>query len=111
MRTPKGPRQRVVANIEKDPGLDEREQLSWEQIGRILDGEEETKASNSAFSKRNLSLKKPLWANVNLRSIQMKRLRLCAISLQQVRLKLPGNQLDANPNGRSLSSIGSVWTK
>lgn len=75
VRTPKGPRQRVVANIGKGPGLDEQEQLGWEQIGRILDGEEETQDEQLSLFEEEPAAQSPLWANVNLRSIQVKRLR------------------------------------
>ena len=41
VRTAKGPRQRIVAHIGKEPGLDEDERFGWEQIGRLLDGQQE----------------------------------------------------------------------
>jgi hypothetical protein len=38
VRTPRGPRQRVVATLGKIPGLDQQERIGWEEIGRILSG-------------------------------------------------------------------------
>ena len=33
VRTARGPRQRVVAELGKIPGLDRQERIGWEQIG------------------------------------------------------------------------------
>ena len=38
VRTAQGPRQRIVAYIGKEPGVDEDQRVGWEQIGKLLDG-------------------------------------------------------------------------
>jgi len=75
VRTAKGPRQRVLANIGKEPGLDKVEQLGWEQIARCLDGDKESSDAQLALLSEEASTQPPLWAEVNLRSIQVERLR------------------------------------
>jgi len=43
--------------------------LGWEQIGRILDGEEETQDEQLSLLEEEPAAKTPVWADVNLRSI------------------------------------------
>lgn len=69
VRTARGPRQRTVATIGKLPGLDKEERLGWEEIGRVLDGK--PGYSPSLFEKEEV----PLWATVDLKGIQVERLR------------------------------------
>jgi transposase len=69
-RTPSGPRQRIVATIGKLPGLEQEERIGWEEIGRILDGK--PRPSLSLFDEDNDI---PSWATVNIRGVQVDRLR------------------------------------
>ena len=50
VRTAQGPRQRIVAYIGKEPGVDEDQRVGWEQIGKLLDGWDDEGTSNSSFS-------------------------------------------------------------
>lgn len=70
VRTARGPRQRIVTTIGKLPGLDEEERIGWEEIGRVLDGK--PRPHPSLFQKE---AEIPLWATVNLKGIQVERLR------------------------------------
>jgi transposase len=69
-RTVAGPRQRIVATIGKLPGLDREERVGWEEIGRILDGKPRT--SLPLFDEAS---DVPSWATVNIRGVQVERLR------------------------------------
>jgi transposase len=70
VRTARGPRQRIVATIGKLPGLDKEEKVGWEQVVRILSGKPQV--TPSLFEqKRDV----PEWATVNLRGVQVERLR------------------------------------
>ncbi|NTU42962.1 MAG: IS1634 family transposase [Nitrospirales bacterium] len=70
VRTERGPRQRTVATIGKLPGMDAEEKVGWEEIGRILDGKP---GAEGALFERESEL--PSWATVNLKGIQVERLR------------------------------------
>ena len=70
VRTIRGPRQRIVATIGKLPGLDAEEKVGWEEIGRILNGK--PRPTLSLFEKEPDI---PEWATVNLRGVQVERLR------------------------------------
>ena len=72
VRTAKGPRQRIVAYIGKEPGVDEDHRVGWEQIGQLLDGNEEDEQLELVGCER---LEAPLWARVNLRGIRVERVR------------------------------------
>lgn len=69
-RTAQGPRQRVIATLGKAPGLDREERVGWERIGRILDGKAE--AQPSLFDSAPVP---PEWAWVDVRAVQVERLR------------------------------------
>jgi len=69
-RTVAGPRQRIVATIGKLPGLDREERIGWEEIGRILDGK--PRPSLPLFDEAE---DMPSWATVNIRGVQVERLR------------------------------------
>ena len=43
VRTARGPRQRIVGNLGKLPGLDEEERIGWEEIGLVLSGKRRTR--------------------------------------------------------------------
>lgn len=70
VRTARGPRQKTVVTVGKLPGLDEEEKIGWEEIGRVLDGKPATTAS---LFEHNPDM--PSWATVNLKGIQVERLR------------------------------------
>jgi len=70
MRTARGPRQRIVATIGKLPDYDHKEQIGWEEIGRILDGK--PIPAPGLFDK---SEEPPVWAEVNLNQVSVERLR------------------------------------
>ena len=69
VRTLRGPRQRVVATLGKLPGLDDEVRVGWERIGDILDGRVRT----ADFF--NAAPDPPEWARVNLKGVQVERLR------------------------------------
>ena len=71
VRTAKGPRQRIVAHIGKEPGLDEDERLGWEQIGRLLDGDDEAAGAEQLDLFAEDKPEAPLWAQVNLGRIRV----------------------------------------
>ena len=70
VRTARGPRQRVVANIGKLPGLDKEERVGWEEILRVLNGNPRPQAS--LFEKKE---DPPSWATVDINRVSVERLR------------------------------------
>jgi hypothetical protein len=70
VRTSRGPRQVTVATIGKLPGLDKEERVSWEEIGRILDGK--PRAEGDLFEKQE---EVPSWATVDIKQVSVERLR------------------------------------
>jgi len=70
VRTARGPRQRTIVTVGKLPGLDEQEKIGWEEIGRVLDGKP-APAASLFEQERDI----PSWATVNLKGIQVERLR------------------------------------
>lgn len=70
VRTAQGPRQRIVATLGKLPGMDQEEQVGWEEIARILDGEPRSQAT--LFEKEP---EVPAWATVDLKQVSVERLR------------------------------------
>jgi transposase len=59
-----------VVTVGKLPGLDVEEKIGWEEIGRVLDGK-----SASAASLFEQESDIPSWATVNLKGVQVERLR------------------------------------
>ncbi len=70
VRTLQGPRQRIVATIGKLPGMDKKERVGWEEIGRILDGK--PKPEPDLFEKEESV---PRWATIDLKRVSVERLR------------------------------------
>jgi transposase len=70
VQTIRGPRQRIVATLGKLPGFDAEEKVGWEEVVRILGGK--PKPTPSLFEK---TADTPRWATVNLRGLQVERLR------------------------------------
>lgn len=71
VRTARGPRQRIVGNLGKLPGLDADERIGWEEIGRILSGKPRQRQPGLFGSEPEA----PEWANVDLRRVKAERLR------------------------------------
>ena len=72
VRTPRGPRQRVVATLGKLPGLDEDERAGWDEIARLLDGRPRLAAQTDLFQP---IAEPPPWAHVNLSGVRVERVR------------------------------------
>ena len=72
VRTPRGPRQRIVATLGKLPGLDEDERAGWEEITRLLDGRPRDTDQADLFRS---APEPPQWAQVNLSEVRVERVR------------------------------------
>lgn len=70
VRTARGPRQRVVANIGKLPDFDKEERIGWEEISRIFSGKPQPQ--DSLFEKTE---EPPSWAAVDINRVSVERLR------------------------------------
>ncbi len=70
VRTVRVPRQRVVANIGKLPGLDKEERVGWDEIVRIINGS--SQPQDSLFEKTE---EPPSWATVDINRVSVERLR------------------------------------
>jgi hypothetical protein len=75
VRTAKGPRQRIVATIGKEPGLDEDTRHGWEDITRLLDGDEGEAAAAQGDLFEPEVPQRPLWVEANLSGMRVERLR------------------------------------
>lgn len=71
VRTAKGPRQRIVGTLGKLPGLDRRERVGWEEIGRVLSGRPRERQPGLFAPEPEA----PEWASVDLSSVRAERLR------------------------------------
>jgi len=72
VRTPRGPRQRIVATLGKLPGLDVDERAGWEEISRLLDGRARDAEQADLF---RATPESPQWAQVNLSDVRVERVR------------------------------------
>ncbi len=70
IRTACGPRQRTVAFIGKDPGLDGESRLGWEHLAEALDGRE---PEGDLFA--GPPPEPPQWASVDVKRVRVERLR------------------------------------
>lgn len=70
VRTERGPRQQTVAFIGKEPGLDRRRMVGWEQIGAALDGR--VRVADLFEGPR---VDEPQWATVDVSRVRVERLR------------------------------------
>ena len=70
VRTPRGPRQRIVAAIGTLPGPDEEERVGREEVRRILEGK--PLPQPGLFEP---GYDPPLWATVNINKVRVERLR------------------------------------
>jgi len=73
VRTARGPRQRVVACIGKAPGLDKAERAGWEQVAKLLDGEDSVDGQGELFEPANAG--PPQWAPVDVSAVRVERVR------------------------------------
>ena len=71
VRTARGPRQRIVGNLGKLPGLDVEERVGWEEVGRILSGRPPERQGDLFVA----APEPPEWACVDLRQVKAERLR------------------------------------
>ena len=71
VRTARGPRQRIVGNLGKLPGLDREERIGWEEVGRVLSGKARERQPELFAS----DPEPPDWARVDLRQVRAERLR------------------------------------
>jgi transposase len=69
VRTASGPRQRIVATLGKQPGLDEEARVGWEHIGEILDGR------SHQLDLLRQEPAPPQWARVDTSRTRVERLR------------------------------------
>jgi hypothetical protein len=70
VRTAKGPRQRVVANIGKLFVLNKEERIGWEEIRRILDGKPIPQPDLFGYPDDP-----PSWAMININKTSVERMR------------------------------------
>lgn len=70
VRTERGPRQRMVATLGKITGLNKEERVGWEEVTRVLNGK--PSPGVDLFEEEDNI---PQWANVNIRQVQVERLR------------------------------------
>jgi transposase len=70
VRTERGPRQKTVAFIGKEPGLDRRVRMGWEQIGAALDG----RIREGDLFEEDPG-EAPEWATVDVSRVEVERLR------------------------------------
>lgn len=74
VRTAKGPRQKIVATLGKEPGLESRVRHGWEEVGDLLEGR--ASASQQGQLGRRLSKSPPpQWAQVDLGGVRVERVR------------------------------------
>jgi len=73
VRTACGPRQEIVANLGKLPGLDQQVRASWEEVEALLDGQSSPKQQLS-FGESG-GAEKPLWREVNVGEVRVERTR------------------------------------
>lgn len=76
-RTARGPRQRVVAHLGKQPGLDDTERHGWEALEALLEGRRPARQPElweprvpAAYPESS-----PSWARVDLRGVRVERVR------------------------------------
>lgn len=75
VRTAKGPRHRLVANLGKAPGLDSGQRRSWEEVADLLEGKESGERQLEFEGPEESSAHTPLWAQVDVRGLRVERAR------------------------------------
>lgn len=74
VRTAKGPRQKVVATLGKDPGLASSARRGWEEIAAMLDGRDPPRGQGRLGVPMAAAVP-PQWAQVDLRGVRVERVR------------------------------------
>jgi len=75
VRTAKGPRQRVVAHIGKEPGLDQDSRYGWEDLAQLLDGAEVDRDPVQGDLFEKPAPERAFWVEANLSQMRVERLR------------------------------------
>lgn len=77
VRTAKGPRQEVVANLGKDPGLCRQARRGWEQLHAMLDGNDHVEQGElfGPPSTEDEAGATPQWTQVDLRGVRVEKVR------------------------------------
>jgi len=76
VRTARGPRHQLVANLGKAPGLDEGTARKWEEIVDLLDGRERTEEQlQLGVPTKEAPKHEPQWAQVDIRGLRVERVR------------------------------------
>lgn len=106
VRTPAGPRQRIVATLGKLPGLDEEVRIGWEHIGEVLDGR------LHQLDLLRADPEPPAWATVDTSRARVERPRrfgevYLGLALWR-RLKLDGFFNEAMEEGREEVAWGTM---
>ena len=74
VRTAKGPRHELVANLGKAPGLDEEVRRGWEEVVDLLEGRE-TAPVQGRLGKPLPSVRARQWTEVDVRGLRVERVR------------------------------------
>jgi transposase len=106
VRTPAGPRQRIVATLGKAPGLTDEARVGWEHIAEVLDG----RAHQCDLLRDDPD--PPAWARVDTSRVRVERLRkfgevYLGLALWR-RLKLDTFFDDAMERGREEIAWGTM---
>lgn len=75
VRTAKGPRHEVVANLGKAPGLDEQTRRGWEDIGDLLEGREPAPVQGRFGEELCAGSAERQWMEVDVRGLRVERVR------------------------------------
>lgn len=77
VRTANGPRQRVVATLGKEPGLESRSRRGWEEIADLLDGHPRQPASPGKSAREDRSEREytACWTHVDAAGVRVERVR------------------------------------
>ncbi len=79
VRTERGPRHRVAANLGKAPGLDSNSRHRWEDIGELLEGrsnhEEQLQLDGQASPEDQKRTHRSQWTEVDIRGLRVERSR------------------------------------
>ena len=73
VRTERGPRHQVVANLGKAPGLDSRSRHGWEDVAALLEGR--TPERQLDFGSNTNTPNHPQWTEVDVRGLRVERVR------------------------------------
>ncbi len=125
VRTERGPRHRLVANLGKRPGLDRKHRHGWQELAHLLDGTgpqsrqgtfdeiihpdgEQQDTPNETDAART-----PSWAQVDVRGLRVERVRdfgevYLALALWR-RLGLHTAAARTHPKRGASASAGSWW--